>query len=115
MTLWLGVAVIAVAVYAVIRLVDVRLALVLAALALGALAGDPAAIVRTFLATLAKEQFVVPICTAMGFAYVLRHTQCDQHLVHLLVEPIRRVRVLLIPGAVLVGFLVNSTIISQTS
>jgi DcuC family C4-dicarboxylate transporter len=115
MTLLLGIAVIAVAVFAVVRRVDVRLALVLAALVLGALAGDPAAIVRTFLATLAKEQFVVPICSAMGFAYVLRHTECDQHLVHLLVEPIRRVRPFLIPGSVVVGFFVNIPVISQTS
>ena len=40
---------------------------------------------------------------------------CDQHLVHLLVEPLRRVRIFLIPGAVLVGFLVNIPVISQTS
>jgi DcuC family C4-dicarboxylate transporter len=95
--------------------VDVRLALLAAALALGALAGDVAAIVRTFLLVLADEKFVVPICCAMGFAYVLKHTRCDQHLVHLLVEPLRKVRAFLIPGAVLVGFVVNIPIISQTS
>jgi DcuC family C4-dicarboxylate transporter len=73
------------------------------------------AIVQKFLATLADGKFVVPICTAMGFAYVLRFTECDQHLVQLLVKPLRRVRFLLIPGAVLVGFLVNIPVISQTS
>src|SRR5437764_12175720 len=124
MTLLLGLVIIAAAVYAVIRRVDVRLALVLAALALATVAEDPPAvvrravesrdagellhlfdgpmgIVRTFLATLVKEQFVIPICTALGFAYVLRHTGCDQHLVHLLVRPLRLVRPFLIPGAVL--------------
>src|SRR5436305_5475163 len=115
MTILLGILIIAAAVYAVLRQVDVRLALVLAALVLGALAGDPMAIVRTFLVTLAREQFVVPICTAMGFAYVLRHTGCDQHLVHLLVEPLRRVRPLLVPGAVLAGFPLNIPDISQTN
>src|SRR5436305_2872260 len=115
MTILLGILVIAAAVFAVLRQVDVRLALVLAALALGTLAGDPMAIVRTFLITLAREQFVVPICCAMGFAYVLRHTGCDQHLVQLLVRPLRRGGGFLIPGAVLVGFLVNIPIISQTS
>ena len=80
----------------------------LAAVVLG-LIGDnfPAVIVRTFLATLAREQFVVPICTAMGFAHVLRRTGCDQHLVHLLVKPLEYVRFLVLPGAVLIGFLVN--------
>jgi DcuC family C4-dicarboxylate transporter len=115
MTLLVGVAIIAAAVYATVRGVDVRLALLLAALALGVLAGAPQAIVRMFLATFSNEQFVVPICTAMGFAYVLRLTQCDQHLVHLLVRPLSYVRPLLIPGTVVVGFLVNIPVVSQTS
>lgn len=110
-----GILTIAAAVYAVVRQVEVRLALGVAALALGLLAGDPLSIVRTFLATLAREQFVVPICCAMGFAYVLKHTGCDTHLVHLLTQPLRRARPLLIPGTVLVGFFVNIPVISQTS
>lgn len=113
--LLLGVLTIVVMAWAVVRRVDVRLALLLAALVLGLLAGDPAAIVRKFLVTLSSEQYVIPLCTAMGFARVLGHTECDRHLVQLLVRPLRRVRVLLIPGAVLVGFLVNMPVISQTS
>jgi DcuC family C4-dicarboxylate transporter len=115
MTLLLGAVVIVVAIVAVARRVDVRLALALAGLALGALACQTQAVVQMFLLTLCNEQFVVPICCAMGFAYVLRHTGCDQHLVQLLVKPMRKVRILLIPGAVLVGFVVNIPIISQAS
>src|SRR5262245_58596367 len=115
MTLALGLLIVAAAVYAVLRRVDVRLALLTAALALGAMSGDVRPIVQTFLVTLTREQFVVPICCAMGFAHVLRFTGCDQHLVHLLVRPIQRVRPALVPGAVLVGFLVNIPVISQTS
>lgn len=110
-----GLCVIALAAVAVVRRVDVRLALSLAALALGALAGKLPTVVQTFLATLSREQFVLPICSAMGFAYVLRQTGCDQHLVQLLVEPVRRVRPLLVPGTVVIGFLVNIPIVSQTS
>jgi DcuC family C4-dicarboxylate transporter len=108
-----GLAVIAAAVVAVLRRVDVRLVLVVAALALGLLSGTPEVIVRTFVATFSSEQFVVPIGCAVGFAYVLRHTGCEQHLVQLLVRPLRRARVLLIPGVVLVGFAVNVPVISQ--
>lgn len=107
--------VIAAAVYAVMKGVDVRLALFAAALALGGLAGDVAPVVREFLATFSNEKFVVPICAAMGFAYVLKHTGCDAHLVRLLVGPVKRVRPLMIPGVVGVGFLVNIPVISQTS
>jgi DcuC family C4-dicarboxylate transporter len=115
MTSVLGLAIIAIAVTAILSKVDVRLALTLAGLAMGIIAHDPAGIVRTFFVTLTKEQFVVPICCAMGFAYVLRETGCDRHLVYLLIQPLQRVRTLLIPGTVLVGFVVNIPIISQTS
>jgi DcuC family C4-dicarboxylate transporter len=114
-TYLLAALVIGAAVIAVARRGDVRLVLFLAALALGAIAGDLTPVLRTFLQTLSSEQFVVPICTAMGFAQVLRHSQCDQHLVHLLTRPIRHARPLLIPGAVLVGFVVNISVISQAS
>ncbi len=114
-TFWAAVVVIGFAVYGVMRGIDVRLVLFAAALALGGLAGDLAPVVRVFLITFSNEKFVVPICTAMGFAYVLKHTGCDRDLVRLLVEPVRRVRFLMIPGVVLVGFVVNIPVISQTS
>src|SRR4051812_38679936 len=110
-----GLLVIAAAVWAVARGVEVRLALLAAAFVLGILAWAPAAILRTLLATFADEKFVVPICTALGFAYVLRHSGCDQHLVHLLLRPLRRARGLLVPGTVVVAYLVNLPIVSQAS
>jgi DcuC family C4-dicarboxylate transporter len=115
MTVFLGLLVVLLSIYAIYRRVDVRLSLLLGALVLGMLAGKPFAIVRKFLETFSNERFVVPICTALGFAYVLRLTGCDQHLVHLLVRPLCKVRLLLIPGTVLVGYLVNIPIRSQTS
>jgi DcuC family C4-dicarboxylate transporter len=79
------------------------------------MSGDVSRVPREFLATFSNEKFVVPICTAMGFAYVLRHTGCERHLVLLLVRPLRQVRFLLVPGVIAVGFLVNIPVISQTS
>ncbi|MBX3399394.1 MAG: C4-dicarboxylate transporter DcuC [Gemmataceae bacterium] len=112
---WLSLAVVGLAVAAIVRGREVRLVLILAAMTLGTLGGDPAAIVREFLSTFSSEKFVVPICCAMGFAYILRHTGCDAHLVRLLMKPVRRVRFLLIPGVLLVAFTVNIPVISQTS
>jgi DcuC family C4-dicarboxylate transporter len=107
--------VIAVAVGAVLRGVEVRLALLGGALGLGAVAGDIRPVVGQFLATFSNEKFVVPICSAMGFAYVLRATGCDRHMVRVLVAPLRRVRFLMVPGVVVAGFLVNIPVISQAS
>jgi DcuC family C4-dicarboxylate transporter len=115
MTLLAGLGVIAVALVFVFRGVDVRLVLLLAAFALGGLAGHLEVIVQQFLTTLVNEQFVIPLGCCLGFVYVLRQTGCDEHLVHLLVRPIQRVRPLLIPGTVFIGALVNVPVISQTS
>ncbi len=115
MTELLAVLIIAAAVYAVIRRVDVRLALILGAAALAPLGKDWTAVVVKFFSTFTAQEYLIPIGCAMGFAYVLRHTGCDQHLVQLLCEPLRHARLFLIPGAVVVGFVVNIPILSQTS
>lgn len=111
----LGIIVIALAAWAVLREYEVRLVLMIAALSLGAIALNPQAIVREFVITLTNEKFIIPLCCGMGFARVLQHTGCDQHLVRLLVKPLTYVRFLLIPGTVVVGFFVNMPIVSQTS
>src|ERR1043165_5685184 len=95
--IFLALLVIVAAIIAIYRGLEVRLTLFLAALLLGAMAAKTEVIVKTFFSTFANEKFVVPICTAMGFAYVLRHTGCDQHLVHLLVRPLTKIRFLLLP------------------
>jgi DcuC family C4-dicarboxylate transporter len=56
---------------------------------------------------------VVPICSAIGFAFVLRLTGCDQELVQLLMRPLRKVRALLVPGGIAAGYVINTTIVSQ--
>ncbi len=111
-----GLVVIVGAVVAVLRKVDVRLALLPAALALGSLAGPAKllGVVHTVFVGFADARTVVPICSAMGFAYVLKQTGCDGHMVRLLTGPFCRASALLIPGTVLVGFPVNIPIISQT-
>jgi len=111
----MALVVLVVAAVLILRGWDVRLVLFGAALLIGAGAGEGSRIVRTFLITFSNEKFVVPICSAMGFAYVLRHTGCDQHLVRLLLRPLRPVRAVLIPGVILAAFVVNMPVISQTS
>ncbi len=102
------------AVILITRQAEVRIVLLGSAVLLGLLAGKLDKVVQVFFASLADESFVIPLISALGFSYVVRHTECDQHLIHLLLEPIRRVRWLLVPGTVVVGYLVNMPIVSQT-
>lgn len=107
--------VIAAAVALIARRVDVRLALGLGALPLFILAGKTSAYFGFFAREMANPATIVPIGSAMGFSYVLRETGCEVHLIELLLKPLRRVRALLIPGGVAAGYLVNTTLVSQTS
>jgi DcuC family C4-dicarboxylate transporter len=106
--------IIAATVYLMVRRVEVRLVLLGAGLSLALLAGKPLLIADTFTRGMVTSM-VAPICAAMGFAAVMTVTGCDKHLVHLLLAPLRRARFLALPGGILVAYLVNMAVPSQTS
>jgi DcuC family C4-dicarboxylate transporter len=106
--------IIAATVYLMVRRVEVRLVLLGAGLLLALLAGKPLLIADTFTRGMVTSM-VAPICAAMGFAAVMSVTGCDKHLVHLLLAPLRRARYLALPGGILVAYLVNMAVPSQTS
>jgi DcuC family C4-dicarboxylate transporter len=96
------------------RGVDARMLLLLGALPLFGLTGQLREMVKKIVSEMANSGTVIPICSAMGFAFVLRLTACDQHLVRLMTQPLRRIRALLIPGGILAGYSINTTIVSQS-
>lgn len=98
-----------------LRKVDIRIVLAVAAAALFAIAREPEQFFVVFAREMANERTVIPICSAMGFAYVVKETECDRHLIYLLTAPLRWVRALLVPGGITVGWLVNTAIVSQSS
>jgi DcuC family C4-dicarboxylate transporter len=97
----------------VARRVDVRLALLVGSLPLFAIAGGLASMLNKMAFEMANPATVVPICAAIGFAFVLRWTGCDHELVRLLMRPLRKVRALLVPGGIAAGYVINTTIVSQ--
>lgn len=110
-----GLAILVVVLIALARGLEVRLTLLLGAIALAALNRQAEQILITFLQGLADATSIIPICSAMGFAYVIKAFGCDQHLVRALSRPLLYAKALVIPGTILIGFVVNITIISQTS
>lgn len=47
------------------------------------------------------------IVTVMGFGYVMTFTKCSDHLVNSLVKPLKYVPAIVIPGAVLITWVLN--------
>ena len=60
-----------------------------------------------FVKQLVNGSLVPTIVTVMGFGYVMTFTKCSDHLVNLLVKPLARVPVIVIPGAVIITWLLN--------
>ena len=104
--------ILAFAIHGLVRGLDVRLVLFAAALALASLAGKPWVVLDAFRSTMANADVVGPICSAMGYAFVLKLIGADQELVRLLIAPLRRVPWLLIPGGCAVGFITNMAMIT---
>lgn len=111
----IGLLILALVLIALYKGHEVRLVLLAAAFALAALVSKAEVVLITFFQGLADASSIIPICSAMGFAFVLKAFGCDQHLVRALTIPMLKVKWLMIPGTILVGFVVNITIISQTS
>jgi DcuC family C4-dicarboxylate transporter len=74
---------------------------------MAAASGKPMAAVDAFSKAMVNPGLVTVICTVMGFAFVMKLTKCDAHLVHLLAGALGKFRVILIPGTVIVTFLIN--------
>jgi DcuC family C4-dicarboxylate transporter len=97
-----------------VRRVEVRFVLLTAGFAMALVAGKPLAVTDTFTRAMIAPM-VAPICAAMGFAALTTATGCDKHLIHLLLAPVRASRILVVPGGILVAYLVNMAVPSQTS
>lgn len=78
-----------------------------AGLLMATVAGNPLAALNAFSTRMVTGSLIEPILSVMGFAYVMKLTECDKHLIHLLSNFMKKIRPLLIPLAVLVTFGIN--------
>ncbi|MDF2502030.1 MAG: C4-dicarboxylate anaerobic carrier-like protein [Anaerosporomusa subterranea] len=105
--IWLGGLIVLLTFVAIIKKYETRMVLFLSGLLMAILSGKPLEAITAFQAAMINGGLVPVICTVMGFAFVMRLTKCDSHLVHLLAGPLTKFRAILIPGAVLVTWTIN--------
>lgn len=104
---WVGALIVLVTFAAIIKRYETRLVLFLSGVAMAALSGKLNEAITAFSKAMVNEGLVTVICTVMGFAFVMKLTQCDAHLVNLLARSIGHFQFILIPGTMLVTWLVN--------
>lgn len=97
---------------AIIRKAEVRLALLAGGLVMAVLSWNLQAFSEAFTKSMTTAGLISVILPVMGFAAVMELTGCNAHLVKMLTDPLLKVRVILVPGAMLVTYLINTAISS---
>ena len=112
--IWIGLAIVVVTFYLIYKNYEARLVLALSGLVMAFIGqvvvgtnGGVSAAVDAFVKQLVNGGLVPTIVTVMGFGYGMTFTECSDHLVNLLVKPLARVPVIVIPGAIIITWLLN--------
>lgn len=92
---------------------ETRLVMFCSGMLMALIAGGPMAGFKAFSHAMQENKLFESIISVMGFAMVMKVTECDKHLIYWLAKGLKRVGPLLIPGATLVTFFINTSITSS--
>ena len=109
--IYVGLVIVIITFVAIIKKVETRMCLMIAGFIMAILAMNPMAAVTAFVKAMTNS-LVETICATMGFAMVMKMTHCDEHMVKILTTALKKVPAILIPGAVLVTWLINIALVS---
>lgn len=102
-TIWMACIGVILTVFALLKRWETRLVLVASGLLMALFAGDPMTAVDAFAKNMTRGSLIMSICSSMGFAAVIAITRCDVHLVALLVKPLGKIGIFLLPACMLVA------------
>jgi DcuC family C4-dicarboxylate transporter len=103
----LGALIVLGTIWLLVKRYESRMVLFASGVLMAVLSGQPFAAFDAFAASMVNGGLIQAICSVMGFAFVMKMTGCDQHLIHLLANGLKKVRPILIPGATLATFAIN--------
>lgn len=110
--LWVGIAIVIGTIVLLVKGFETRVVLLAAGFTMAILGRDPFAAFNAFSSRMVFGGLIEPILSVMGFAYVMKLTKCDAHLINLLAKGLKKVQLLLIPGACLTTAFVNVSLAS---
>ena len=112
--IWIGLAIVIVTFWLIYKNYEARLVLVISGVVMALIGqfvcGSAVTLetaVNAFVKQLVNGGLVPTITTVMGFGYVMTYTKCSDHLVNALVRPLTHVPAIVIPGAVLITWVLN--------
>ena len=110
--IWLAIASIIFIVFGLVKRLETRMLLIVAGFILCCASGAPMKAFGAFVKGMTNITLVPAICSAMGFAFAVQASKCDQHLVAAVAAPLKKLGGLLIPAATILTFLINIAIMS---
>jgi len=113
MLLILSSLVVIITVYCLIKQYETRMVLFCAGAVLALMAGDFMGPLKAFSHAMLESKLFEAIISVMGFAFVMKLTECDKHLINLLIKPLKKAGPLLIPATTLVTLFINTSITSS--
>lgn len=102
-TIWMAAIVVVLTIASLLKRIETRLVLFTAGLLMAVLSGAPSVALKAFIANMTNGSLITAICSSMGFAAVISITRCDVHFVGLLVKPLGKLGVFLLPLCMLVA------------
>ena len=110
MFLIIGALIVVGVIYLLLKRHESRMVLIAAGILMCIIAGKPMAALDAFAKSMTNAGLITSVCSCMGFAWCMKYTGCDKHLVVAIGKVLKRMGFLLIPGATLATFVVNIAI-----
>ena len=110
MFLIIGALIVVGVIYLLLKRHESRMVLIAAGILMCIIAGKPMAALDDFAKSLTNAGLITSFCSCMGFAWCMKYTGCDKHLVVAIGKVLKKMGFLLIPGATLATFVVNIAI-----
>jgi DcuC family C4-dicarboxylate transporter len=113
MLIFIGCIIILVTIYLLVKQYETRMVLFCSGVVMALIAGEPMAPLKAFSSAMLETKLFEAIISVMGFAMVMKVTECDKHLINALIRPLKKAGPLLIPASTLVTFFINTSITSS--
>ena len=110
MLLIIGALVVLGVIYMLLKRHESRMVLIAAGILMCIIGGKPMAALDAFAKSMTNAGLITSVCSCMGFAWCMKYTGCDKHLVVAIGKVLKKMGFLLIPGATLATFVVNIAI-----
>lgn len=112
-TFWVAIAVVIATIYALIKRYETRLVLLTSGFVMAFISLQPMVAFKQFDKSMTNGSLIIAICSALGFAAVISLTKCDIHLVSLLMKPLKRLGLFLLPACMIVTSVISTAIPSM--